>query len=192
MAGTYPSTPEFKAVNLASNHSNLTSTTVSGKMFVRQLGGHRWSFTAEYNPMTREEFMPVYAFVVSQQGAAGTFTVTPPVLSSTSGDATGTFAVNGITSAGTNTVPTDGITGTIKAGDMIKFANHTKVYMVTADRNGAGDMTIEPALVADVADNEEITYTSVPFTMRLSNNVQSYSLNANEYFVYEVSMIEVL
>ena len=192
MAGTYPTTPEFQAIDLQSRHNTLISESISGKIQARSIGGQRWSFSAKYNPMTREEFNPVYAFVISQQGMLGQFTIVPPVISSTSGTATGTMAVNGITSSGTGTVPIDGITGTIKAGDFIKFANHSKVYMVTADRDGAGDMTIEPELVADVADDEEITYTSVPFTMRLANSIQSYSLSANEYYEYEIDMIEVL
>ena len=192
MAGTYPTTPEFQAIDLQSRHNTLISESISGKIQARSIGGQRWSFSAKYNPMTREEFNPVYAFVISQQGMLGQFTIVPPVISSTSGTATGTMAVNGITSSGTGTVPIDGITGIIKAGDFIKFANHSKVYMVTADRDGAGDMTIEPELVADVADDEEITYTSVPFTMRLANSIQSYSLSANEYYEYEIDMIEVL
>lgn len=192
MAGTYPTTPEFQAIGLESRHSNFTSESISGKMQVRALGGQRWAFTAKYNPMTRAEFNPVYAFVISQQGMLGEFTITPPVIGSTSGNATGTMLVNGATASGTTTVPVDGFTGILKAGDMIKFANHTKVYMVTADRDGAGDMTIEPALVSNLSDNEAVTFNSVPFTMRLSNDVQAYSLNQNEYYEYELDMIEVL
>jgi len=89
-------------------------------------------------------------------------------------------------------VPIDGISGTLKAGDFIKFANHSKVYMVTADLTGAGNVSIEPALVANVADNEAITFDSVPFTMRLRNDIQTYDLNANEQYSYEIDMIEVI
>ena len=130
MSGTYPTTPEFQAINLESRHSNLMSESISGKVQVRAIGGQKWAFTAKYNPMTRAEFNPVYAFVISQQGMKGTFTIVPPVISSTTGSATGTMLVNGATGAGASTVSIDGITGDIKAGDVIKFANHTKVYMV--------------------------------------------------------------
>ena len=191
MAGTYPSTPEFQAINLESKHNNLVSETVSGRQQVRTLGGQRWSFSARYNPMTRAEFQPVFAFVMSQQGRLGTFSIVPPVIGSTSGSATGTALCNGGASAGDTTIPVDGFTGDIKAGDFVKFS-HGKVYMVTADRDGAGDISIEPALISDVADNEEMTYNSVTFTMRLNNDIQSYSLSANEYYEYEIDMIEVL
>lgn len=192
MAGTYPSTPEFQAINLESRHANIMSETISGRMQVRSLGSQRWSFTAKYNPMTRTEFQPVYAFVISQQGMLGTFQIVPPVIGSTSGTATGTMLANGNALIGDSTIAVDGITGTIKAGDLVKFASHSKVYMVTADLDGAGDLTIEPALLQNVTDNSEVTYNSVPFTMRLSNDIQQYSLSANEYYEYEIDMIEVI
>lgn len=192
MAGTYPSTPEFQAINLQSQHNNVMSETVSGRMQVRTIGGQRWSFTARYNPMTRAEFQPVFAFVMSQQGRLGTFTIVPPVIGSASGDVSGTALVNATTAAGATSVSIDGFTGTIKAGDFIKFASHNKVYMVTADRAGAGSVTIEPPLFSAVTDNEAITYDNVPFTMRLNNDIQSYSLSSNEYYEYEIDMIEVL
>lgn len=192
MAGTYPTDPEFQAINLESRHSNLVSETVSGRLQVRTLGGQRWSFTAKYNPMTRAEFMPVYAFVISQQGQRDTFTIVPPVISDSSGTISGTMSASSAISAGISSIPVDGFTGIIKAGDLVKFAGHNKVYMVTADQDGAGNLSIEPPLVSAITDDEVVTYDSVPFTMRLSNDVQSYSLSANEYFEYELDMIEVL
>jgi hypothetical protein len=191
MAGTYPTTPEFQAVNLKSTHNNLKSTTISGRVQVRTIGGQKWEFSAKYNPMTRAEFQPVFAFVTSQQGSLGTFTIVPPVVGSTSGTATGTALVNGATGVGATSVPVDGFTGTIKAGDFVKFG-HTKVYMVTADRDGAGNISIEPALVAAVSDDEAMTYNDVAFTMRLRNDVQQYGISRFEYYTYEVDMEEVL
>jgi len=191
MSGTYPSEPEFQAINVSSRHNNLFSETVSGRVQVRTIGGQRWAFTAQYNRMTRAEFQPVFAFVTSQQGRLGSFGIVPPVIGSTSGDATGTALANGSATAGSLTVDVDGFTGTIKAGDFVKF-NHGKVYMVTADRDGPGEISIEPALVQSVSDNEEMVYNDVTFTMRLDNDVQQYDLNANEQYEYQVDMVEVI
>jgi hypothetical protein len=191
MAGIYPTTPEFQAVNLKSTHNNLKSTTISGRVQVRTIGGQKWEFSAKYNPMTRAEFQPVFAFVTSQQGSLGTFTIVPPVVGSTSGTATGTALVNGSASAGATSVPVDGFTGTIKAGDFVRFG-HTKVYMVTADIDGAGDLSIEPALITGVSNDETMTYNGVAFTMRLRNDVQQYGISQFEYYTYEVDMEEVL
>ena len=86
----------------------------------------------------------------------------------------------------------DGITGILKAGDLIKFANHSKVYMITADRNGSGFLTFYPGLVAAVINNEVITYNNVPITARLANDVQEFSVGTDLYYSYEVDMIEAI
>jgi hypothetical protein len=64
--------------------------------------------------------------------------------------------------------------------------------MVTADRDGAGDISIEPALIESVSDNEQMVYDNVTFTMRLDNDVQEYSLSADEQYEYQIDMVEVI
>jgi hypothetical protein len=159
---------------------------------VRAIGAQRWEFTAKYTPMTRADFMPVYAFIISQQGQLGTFSIVPPVISSTRGTASGTMLANGAHSIGDTTIAVDGFTGIIRAGDFIKFGTHSKVYMVTADLNGAGTLNIEPGLVASIADNAQVVYNSVTFTMRISNDVQEFGLSGYEKYGYEIDMVEVL
>jgi len=189
---TYPADPEFAAINVKSRASNVMTETRSGRRQVRSIGAQRWSFTAKYNQLKRTEFAPVYAFIMTLEGQLNTFTIVPPVISSTSGTATGTILTNGAHSVGDTTIAIDGITGTLKAGDFVKFANHNKVYMVVADRAGAGVMTIQPALVEAVSDNTAITYNDVPFTMRLDSDVQEFNLGGYDSYEYEVDMVEAL
>jgi len=188
---SYPTSPVFNAVNMTSQSPTLFSETVSGRQQSRKIGGQKWSFTATYPPMTQAEFQPVWAFVVAQQGKHGTFTITPPVVSSTSGTGTGT-ALCTSASKGATSVTISGLTGTLKAGDFVKFASHSKVYMLTADRSGAGAIAIEPALVEAVAGSEALIYNNVPFTVRLTNDLQSYKLSGNQLFAYEVDVVEAL
>ena len=88
-------------------------------------------------------------------------------------------------------------TGVIfKAGDFLKFANHDKVYTVTADAisDGSGDETIsiEPALVTSPANDSAITYTSVPFTVALRSGIQEFDTGTSGLFSFEVDFEEVL
>jgi hypothetical protein len=142
--------------------------------------------------MTRAEFMPIYSFVLAQKGQLETFQFIPPVVGSTEGNATGTVTTNGTFALGATSITIAGLTGTLKAGDFIKFANHNKIYMLTADRSGAGVMTIEPPLILAVGNGISITYTSVPFTVRLNNDLQQYRLNGFERYTYEIDMVEAL
>jgi hypothetical protein len=192
MSGTYPADPIASRVQISSLKFNLMSESLSGRRQVRGIGSQRWALTASYNPMTRAEFMPVYAFIVAQNGQFETFTFSPPVVGSTSGTATGTVTTNTSVSIGATTISLTGLTGVLKAGDYIKFANHSKVYMLMADRSGAGTVAIQPPLVAAVASGQGVTYNDVPFTVRLDNDLQQYSLNGFERFIYEVDMVEAL
>ena len=189
---SYPTTPEFSAINLRSKHKNFVTEARNGRRQVRSIGAQQWVFSAQYNNLTRAEFMPVYAFCVKQKGQLNTFTVTPPVISSTSGNATGTMRVNGAHSLGDSTIAVDGFTGTIKAGDFIKFNNHDKVYMVTTDLTGAGTLNIEPGLYNVLADETTVIYNNVPFLVRLENDIQEYDFSGFDRYDFEVDLIEAI
>ncbi|MFQ5510038.1 MAG: hypothetical protein ACE5FN_12005 [Leptospirillia bacterium] len=199
MSGQLPTTPGFVTVGLSSVHRTLVYRAHSGRRSVRRIGAHRWRFTARYPALTRDAFMPVYAFILSQGGRFGSFQVIPPDLAIPRGVATGLPLVNGAGQAG-NALVTDGWTpntvGIVKAGDVLKCGGHTKVYMVTADvdADGLGGVTIpiEPPLVQPPADNEPLVVTGVPFTMALANDVQQYRAGAPSLYTFELDLEEVL
>tara|TARA_R110000737_G_scaffold81564_1_gene113905 strand:+ start:127 stop:705 length:579 start_codon:yes stop_codon:yes gene_type:complete len=190
MSGTYPASPIFASVGFKSVYYNLSSQSLSGRTQVRNIGGQRFEFSASYSRLLRSEFAPVLAFVMSQRGMAETFSIVLPEISSTSGTATGTVRTNGTSPIGDKTITIDGLTGLLKAGDVIKFASHSKVYMVTQDRSGAGNLSIEPGLEAAVANNTVITYNDVPFLVRLNNDIQEYNIGSASLVDFDVDFIE--
>ena len=188
---SYPTSPEFNAIAIESNSPTLSSTSVNGRIQSRKIGGQKWTFTANYPPMTQAEFKPVWAYIVSKQGSHGVFTIVPPIVASTGGTGTGTVTCTSA-AIGATAITIASLTGTLKAGDFVKFANHTKVYMLTADRDGAGAIAIEPPLVAALSSNEQMTYANVPFTVRLANDLQKYKLGAGQLYRFEVDFVEAL
>jgi hypothetical protein len=192
MSGTYPTTPIFSTIGFRSVNYNLSSQSISGRTQVRNIGGQRFEFSAQYTRMTRSEFAPILVFTMAQRGSAETFTIVLPQISSKSGDASGTILVNGAADIGATTVGVDGVTGTLKSGDMVKFANHSKVYMLTADRAGDGNISIQPALRVAVPNDNAVTFDSVPFTVRLNNDVQEFNLGSASLVDYEIDMIEAV
>jgi hypothetical protein len=188
---SYPTTPKFNAINLQSESPTLFSETVSGRMQSRKIGGQKWTFTATYPPLTRSEFNPVFAYVVALEGRHGVFTVVPTEISTSSGNPSGTVTC-AAAALGAKSVTIAGLTGALKAGDVVKFSGHNKVYMLTADRSGNGAMAFTPALITAVTTSDTVTYANVPFTVRLSNDVQGYKLGAGNFFKYEVDFVEAL
>ena len=188
---SYPTSPAFNAINLESVSPTLYSEALSGRQQVRKVGGQKWAFTAEYAAMTRNEFQPVWAFIIAQKGRFGSFSIVPTGIASTNGTGTGVVTCSAA-SVGDTSVTIAGLTGDLKAGDFVKFANHDKVYMLTADRSGAGAISIEPALIANVSASEGLTYNNVPFKMRLANDLQKYKVGSGMFFNYEVDLVEAL
>lgn len=195
MSGTYPTTPEFRSINFGSEQKTITSTTDSGKMFSVQVDGQRFKFSASYPPMSRTDFAPVLAFIMKQRSRKETFQIALPDLKNAKGDVSGTILVNGSHSAGDTTITVDAMTGTLKAGDLVKFA-HSKVYMivadVTADGSNEATLTIEPPLREALADDSSVTYDGVEFTVRLNNDLQEFNVGLDNYYRYEVDFIEAL
>ena len=142
--------------------------------------------------MTRAEFAPVMGFLMAQRGMADTFTIVLPEVSSSSGSVSGTITSNGAGSIGATSIAVDGFTGALKAGDVIKFTGHDKIYMATADRSGTGSLSFQPALIAAVGDNTAISHNNVAFTVRLANDVQEYAISTDLHYKYEVDFIEAI
>ena len=191
---TFPTSPVFQSVTVTSIDTNLFSEAVSGRTQARKVSGQKWLLKAKYPPMTKADFMPVFAYVVSKRGRLNTFTVRIPELEDARGTAAGTFLVNGAKSAGVTVITIDGGTGTIVEGDFIKFA-HDKVYMVTAHTESTGNttsITVSPPLVDDIANNSSITYDNVPIKVRLKNDVQAFSMANDSMFRYELDFLEEL
>lgn len=195
MSGTYPTTPEFRSMNFSSEQKTITSTTDSGKMFSVQVDGQRFKFSASYPPMSRTDFAPVLAFIMKQRSQKETFQIALPDLKNAKGTVSGTVLVNGSHSAGDTTITVDGMTGTLKAGDLVKFA-HSKVYMivadVTADGSNEATLTIEPPLREALSNDSSVTYDNVQFTVRLINDVQQFNVALDNLYRYEVDFIEAL
>ncbi len=187
---SYPTTPNPSSLKITGVSPTLTSITHSLKRQARSRGGQRWLIEANYPPMTRSDFAPLWAFANAQQGQYNTFTYKPPIYKDTSGTATGTLLANGAASAGDSSITCDGLTGTLKAGDFIKFAGHDKVYTLTAD--GSTTIAIEPPLLSAVADNEAVTYNDVPFTMSFADDNQEMSVGVEQLVGFSIKLVEVV
>ena len=194
----FPTTTHPASMTLRSLQPTLLSTTHSLKRQVRSRGGQRWGFSLQYRNLTRALLSELIAFALAQRGQYSTFSFVPAVLGTPQTAVSGTPLCAGATASG-RSVATDGWANSVtamKAGEFIKFANHNKVYMLTADvvTNGSGQATlaIEPALQAGVADNEALTVTAVPFTVAFASDAHEVSLAPKPVFDWSCELVEVL
>jgi hypothetical protein len=194
MSGIFPST-EFQALDFRSNVTVRTTTTISNRMQRAKVGGQFYSFKLQSRPMTRAEFMPVYSFLIQQDGQYETFTVElPGNLSSSRGTAAGVVTSTGAVAAALKAAAVSGGTGTLKKGDIIKFSNHDKVYMLTEDVASLASATLNfyPALTTAITNTTTVVYSNVKITVMQTNDVNQYQTGIDNKFKYELEVQEVL
>ena len=200
MSGQFPTSPAPSSVAITSEQMTIVSTTTSGRRQARQIDGQKFKLTARFPVMTRAEFAPIKAFIMKQRSQLNSFTFIPPTVSDSQGSASGTISVNGALTAGTTTATIDGMAtstnGILKAGDYFRFTGQEKVYMAVEDldSNGSGEgtLTFEPPLRSAVTDNTILIYDNVDFTVSLTNDIQEFNIGTQEYFNYEIDLVEVL
>jgi len=206
MSGTFPISAGFQTLDFQSNTNSRVTRSVSGKTQRIKTGAQYWSFKLKSPAMTRAELMADYSFIVSQDGQVGSFTIVPPEVASTRGTMTGTMTVSTTvstdpamnTAAGSSAVgivEDSTASGTLKKGDLIKFSNHDKVYMITEDFNLQNDSSVQPLkfyppLTTAVTGSTTVTYTNVPIRVYLDRDEQKYITQADGTFQYEIVMNE--
>ena len=200
MSGTFPSSPVPRNVAISTNQNTIVTTTASGRRQARQIDGQRFRLRLSFPIMTRTEFAPILAFIMKQRSQMESFTYTPPTVEDALGVASGVISVNGAISAGVTSVAIDGManstSGVFKAGDLFRFTGQNKVYMcvsdVSSNGSGQGTLTFEPPLRANVSDNAILIYSNVDFTVGLTGDIQEFIIGTENYFQYEIDLIEVL
>ncbi len=208
--------PGFASVTFSSEAPIQTSRTNSGRVITRSIAGHKWNINIRYNPMTRDQFEPVYSFLLEKNGRLNPFFVKLPQNANsrnaafTSADATITTATTGtkgagfILQAGHNTTEAT----QPQPGDMFTISDsndslHTKAYRVTrvmgnSTYNSALHsqpttaqriVYFTPHLQRDVAQGATCDYTPLVRVM-LKADVQSYSLGTNNLFEFSLNLEE--
>jgi hypothetical protein len=200
MSGTFPTSPAPRDVAISSNQNTIVTTTASGRRQARQIDGQKFRLRLRFPVMTRAEFAPILAFIMKQRSQMESFQYTPPTVDDALGSASTVILTNGAVSAGATSCNIDGMTvsqsGVLKAGDFFRFTGQEKVYMcvsdVSSNGSGAGTLTFEPPLRTAVSDNTIIIYDNVDFTVGLTGDIQEFTIGTENYFQYEIDLIEVL
>ncbi len=203
MSGAFPiSTANFETMGIKSLQDTIISKSLSGKKLSRQIDNQRFGFTASIIVGKRSDiYGELMAFIMKQRSQKENFTIIPPEVEDARGNVSGTVLVNGTHAIGDTTIDIDAMTGTLKAGDFVKFASHNKVYMVVADATADGSneatITIEPPLRTALADDSVVTYDNVPFTVHLTNDIQEFGVvgadgSGNLLYKFEIDVEETI
>jgi len=202
MSGTFDTTI-VRSEELESIWLTYPQRSLSQQRFAVRQQGHSWGITIGTKPLERAEWQKLLAFHGQQRGRYGTFSYTSVAMAAPLGALAGsTYAVTvsgtshaaGGTSIAFTGLPNSSVV--LKAGDLLKFANHAKVYAVestsvTSSTSGAGTVTIFPELVATLSNGEAVTYQNVPFTMAFADDAPKWPVDVTGLLELQLSLEEV-
>jgi hypothetical protein len=200
MSGTFPSNPSFVSVNFKINTPLLKSESFSGITRRVAMGHQFYTFTVKFPQITPAELGPVQGFIVAQLGGYDAFQIVLPKISYTKAPSTpsGTPTVTTAAAAGAFTVTVNGLGANrtvLKAGDVFKFSNHTKVYIaindLTSDGSGNGTLNFSGALVYPVTTSTTLTFDAVPFTVILNGDGEEFNIGYGGMTELSLDMREV-
>jgi hypothetical protein len=137
-------------LTIKSNQPVFVSDTLSLKRFISRRSAQRWEIDAGLEPLTTDAQDLMVNLVT--KGYSETVTVIVPqnygVVKART--ASGTPVVSGVAGQ-SQVVISSGLSGLLPKGTFVKFSNHSKVYMTTANLTGNGVLTLFPPLVSNVA-----------------------------------------
>lgn len=197
---------EFRAVNFQQLTNSSITTTVSGRTVRVANSTTLWGGTLEFTTYTQQAFKELQGFFAKTRGALNDFYVQIPFVSDFTGSSTGTPALEVVTttSAGNNEVDIITTSGSInlRAGDMVQFESHNKVYMITDNCTGLGTsaddsaggktLKIEPNLVESVTAGNFINYSNIPFLVVCTNDEFNYQYNVDGTVNFSIEVREVI
>lgn len=197
MSGTFPSTPVASQVQVSSVTRGFRTESQSGRRSTRYFGIQKWKLNCTFpGNMSRDQFKPILGFLMAQKGQFDTFTYVPPDMATPRGTGNGTPQVQGGSQTGTS-LTTDGWAASetvLKAGDVFKLANHTKVYMITEDitstAGGVATLVFQPPLLESPLDNSAVTISNVPFTVELESDSLDHNVYGPLLYSFSIGFIE--
>lgn len=209
--------PGFASVSITSNFDTQLNRTISGRSVARSSGVHKWDISIRYNPMFRDDFDPVDAFLATRFGRLAPFFVILPQYSKPKDSTFYTFALSNTLKnlvaydAGTTAMmiyAPGAISGNPKPGDMFTItdasdANHLKAYKITrvetdqryqaattAPTTAQKRIHFSPPLQRDVAINSTINFINPKFRVNLKNDVLEQELNDDGLYSFGLELEE--
>ena len=212
--------PGFKSIKFSSSAPIQVSRSNSGRLITRGIAGHKWSINITYNPMTRDDFEPIYSFLLQRKGRLNPFYVQLPNQYTARSSAFATYAASNLiknkyelTRGMDYMVQTghedDPLTTQPQPGDMFTITDsddslHTKAYRVTrvtnyddyltgsrpGQSNGERYVYFAPNLQRAISDDSTVVYTNPKIRVILNKDVQEYSLGTNNLYTFSLSLDE--
>lgn len=196
---TYRDGIGFASVKLNSNNPIMGNRSPSSRIEKDEAYHHLWDISISYNPMTCEQFHPIFAFLLEMQTTLQPFYVSlPNYYSQTTADMDSFNSY----SRGANILLLND-TGA-QQGELFNFIGKSKVYMITrvetntnylthlgAPGSGLERVHISPSLQEDITNGDILTFEKPLIKVIQVGETLSYNLKKNNLFSFSIQLQEV-
>lgn len=196
----FPTDPSFQSVNFKLTTPAQVSETMNGKTRRVGMGVSYYNWEVKYASLTPQQYGQVIGFLGRTLGQQYSFEIILPKISyskaanqTTSTPQTSAAATIGATSVAlSNCGNTKNV---LAAGDLFKFANHSKVYMAVdncvSNSGGVATLFFSCPLQSAVPSATSLVITAVPFTAILAEDTQEFDIGIGGITSVSLSMREV-
>jgi hypothetical protein len=192
----------FASVRLSSVDSLMNTTVNSGRRTTTPASYHKWAIDLTYNPMTREEFQPIYAFLTFRRNIMKPFYLFLPNYNTQFNIDTTMFYD---TPRGVPYAMVANTVGGTQPPQIFNIGLETKIYMVTRAETRTDYMSefpqppvgqeryhITPSLIKDTSQGTALDFETPKFYVQQTGNVSEYSLGDKNLYSFSLKMEEVL
>jgi hypothetical protein len=182
------------SVTLTSVNPTRITTTLNGVEQRATGTGQYYRLTAQYDNLTQANVRQIMGHMADNSGPLDSFSFAlPTYLGTITGNGSSIGSTGSLPAAATSTTITVGTGGIpyLKSGDLFKFANHNKIYQVTADANTT-TLTFKPPLRTSHTTTTALTTTALSMTVRYANDNQEFTINTDQFSSFTIEFIEVL
>lgn len=197
---TMPSSPAFTQSSWAIKRAVAGSRSpFSGHEQVYEYSMACWQATVTLPPMKRSQAGAWQAFFLKLRGRANTFLMGDPdgkSLLAGTGNVPTSASVVGTDLVGQTSVNID-MTPNLKyfkAGDYIQFGTGaaSQLHMIVADKQGDGEITIEPALKVAISSSTTVTLSDTKAVMRMDSNDLGWDADHVSKYGFSFSCTEAI
>ena len=206
--------PGFANMTLTSNDKVMMNKTNTGRVITRKLATQQWKVKISYNPLTRDEFEPVYNFLL-YYGKLRPFYVKLPQHKTSRNSSIDTSVAAEATAAGAQFLvaknfAANNASDKPRPGDMFTVNDssdslHQKVYRVlrvenpqanqyegTAPAANTARIWTYPNILRPIAANQTLRFVDPQMRVILDRDVISYSLNTDNLYKFDLQLTEAL
>lgn len=197
MAITFPLTPpaalKVARITLTAKSvvaRNASPFTMQEQVYVHQ--GQGWGAEVDLPPMKRADAEDVLGFLLSLNGAEGTFYLGDTANKVPRGTIAGTVTVGASAVARSTTLPISGGTGAFAVGDWLQVGTTTSAKLHKVLKVNAGSVDVYPRLRSAYSSGTAISYTNPVGLFRLSSSETSWSIDAIKVYGIGFAAVEVI